>query len=83
MSAHKVNPGSHVHFVFRGINSKNLRRPQAHLEINLQNDWAEVADLKIGAHEGQDPVPPLVALLLLGLTSAILHSHFSAKRPLK
>ena len=74
--------------VFCGINSKNVRRPHAYLETNLQlfdlqNDWAEVADLKIEVPEGQDPVPPFMAVLLLGLTGATLHSHFSAKLPLK
>lgn len=36
-----------------------------------------------GAHEGQDPVPPFMAVLFLGLTGAILRSHFSGKLPLK
>lgn len=42
-----------------------------------------MAELKTGAHERQNPAPPFVAVLLLGLTGAILYSHFSAKPPLK
>lgn len=72
--------------VFRVLNSKNVGRPHAHSETNLQlfdlkNDWAEVADPKTGAQEGQEPAPPSVATLLFGLTDAILCRHPSAKPP--
>lgn len=74
--------------MFHGIKSKNVHRPCAYSETNLQlfnleNDWAEVAELIIGAYERQNSAPPCMAVLLLGLMGAILYSHFSAKLPLK